>query len=119
MKSNDFWVSMEKELQMLLTQKVSMNQQNSNAEQRKALSKQIHLIKVKLNQHRKVLQYREEHPIVKTDSIVYKMFGKKLKDLTTEEYRKYNNLQHKLRRLELKRLKSAEQKCHIYYNESR
>ena len=108
MKSNEYWEMMELELQTLLTQKASMNKQNSNAEQRKALSKQIHLIKVKLNQHRKVLQYREEHPVVKTNSLVYEMFGKKLRDLTAEEYRKYNNLQHKLRRQELKRLKKVE-----------
>ena len=119
MKSNEYWEMMELELQTLLTLKANMNKQNSDAEHRKDLSKQIHLIKVKLNQHRKVLQYREEHPIVKTDSLVYEMFGKKLRDLTTKEYRKYNNFQHKRRRQELKRLKAEEQKCHIYYNESR
>lgn len=105
MKSNEYWEMMESELQTLLIQKANMTKQNSETEQRKDLSKQIHLIKVKLNQHQKVLQYREEHPIVRTNSLVYEMFGKKLRELTTEEYRKYNNLQHKLRRQELKRLK--------------
>ena len=108
MKSNEYWKIMELELQTLLTLKANMNKQNSDAEHRKDLSKQIHLIKVKLNQHRKVLQYREEHPIVKTNSLVYEMFGKKLRDLTTKEYRKYINFQHKRRRQELKRLKKEE-----------
>lgn len=118
MKSNEYWKAMESELQTLLIQKANMTKQNSEAEQRKDLSKQIHLIKVKLNQHRKVVQYREGHPLARTNSLVYKMFGKKLRDLPIEDYRKYINLQHKLRRQELKRLKKTEVTKENTYDET-
>lgn len=73
MLSSNEWNARQNELEELI-------------KQRDAISKRIHLLKKSLNQH-------EKHKIrrINTNSEVYKMFGKPLKDLTKEEKQKYYN----------------------------
>lgn len=105
MKSNEYWKTMESELQVLKSKRGEMNKDNSTAEQRKTLSKQIHLLSVKINQHNKVANYRAENPIDRSNTLVHRMFGKSERNLSPDEYREYNRVQHRLRRRELKRIK--------------
>ena len=105
MKSNEYWEALETELQVLRSKRGEMNKDNSTAEQRKALSKQIHLLSVKINQHNKVVNHRAENPIDRSNTLVHRMFGKSERDLSPDEYREYNRVQHRLRRQELKRIK--------------
>lgn len=62
--------------------------------QKKELSKKIHIEQVKLNQHKK---HQEGHKI-NTETEVYKMFNKQLKDLTKEEYKQYYNARQRINR---------------------
>jgi hypothetical protein len=75
--------------------------------QKKKLSKQIHLEQVKINQHKRKT---EEHKI-NTNTEVYKMFGKPLKDLTKEEYKKYYNTRQKINRQRRKEATEEERKA--------
>ena len=102
MKSNEYWKTMETELQVLKSKRGEMNKGNSTAEQRQALSKQTHLLSVKINQHNKVAKRRAENPIDRSNTLVHRMFGKSERDLSPDEYREYNRVQHRLRRQELK-----------------
>ena len=110
MKSNEYWKTMETELQVLKSKRGEMNKGNSTAEQRKALSKQIHLLSVKINQHNKVAKHRAENPIDRSNTLVHRMFGKSERDLSPDEYREYNRVQHRLRRRELKRINCTQKK---------
>ena len=110
MKSNEYWKTMETELQVLKSKRGEMNKGNSTAEQRQALSKQIHLLSVKINQHNKVAKRRAENPIDRSNTLIHKMFGKSERDLSPDEYREYNRVQHRLRRRELKRINCNQKK---------
>lgn len=80
MLSNKEWEAKRKELEELEKQK-------------KEIAKKIHILKVSLNQHGKHCDNK-----VRTDTEVYKMFGKKLKDLTPEEYKVYYNARQRINR---------------------
>lgn len=73
MLSSNEWSAKQNELEELI-------------KQRDAISKRIHLLKVSLNQHEKHKTRK-----INTNSEVYKMFGKPLKDLNKEEKQAYYN----------------------------
>ena len=104
MKSNEYWKTMETELQVMRSKRKETTKENSTTEQRQALSKQIHLMSVKINQHNKAAKHRAENPIDRSNTLVYRMFGKSERDLSPDEYREYNRVQHRLRRQELKQI---------------
>lgn len=110
MKSNEYWKTMETELQVMRSKRKEMTKENSTTEQRQALSKQIHLMSVKINQHNKAAKHRAENPIDRSNTLVYRMFGKSERDLSPDEYREYNGVQHRLRRQELKQIKCNQKK---------
>ena len=110
MKSNEYWKTMETELQVMRSKRKEMTKENSTTEQRQALSKQIHLMSVKINQHNKAAKHRAENPIDRSNTLVYRMFGKSERDLSPDEYREYNGVQHRLRRQELKQRKCNQKK---------
>jgi hypothetical protein len=68
--------------------------------QRKEVARKIHLIKVSLNQHNK--SHKEQK--IQTDTEVYKMFGKPLRDLTEEEYKKYYSTRQRINRQKRKNI---------------
>lgn len=75
------WKALETELEALKAQ-------------RKELSERIHLLSTSLRQHKQTMK----NPPDKTNTLAWKMFGKRMKDLTPDEYRKYyNTLQRKSR----------------------
>lgn len=74
MKTPEQWKVMEQEVEEL-------------EELRAVISNRIHLLKVKLAQHKKTTQ----NSTAGMNSIAYQMFGKRLKDLTPDEYRQYYN----------------------------
>lgn len=88
MLNNEQWKAKEKEIAELEKQLKELD------EQRKAIAKKIHTIKVSLNQHNKSHKKQK----VQTDTEVYKMFGKPLKELTKEEYKKYYNARQRINR---------------------
>ena len=110
MKSNEYWKTMETELQVMRSKRKEMTKENSTTEQRQALSKQIHLMSVKINQHNKAAKHRAENPIDRSNTLVYRIFGKSERDLSPDEYREYNRVQHRLKRQELKRINCNQKK---------
>lgn len=88
MLNNEQWKVREQEILELTKQLWELD------EQRKEVARKIHLIKNGLNQHNKF--YKEQK--MRTDTEVYKMFGKPLKELTKEEYRIYYNTRQKINR---------------------
>ena len=87
MLNNEQWKEKEQEILELTRQLWKLD------EQRKEIARKIHIIKVGLNQHSK----HNEHNI-RTNTEVYKMFGKPLKELTKEEYKVYYNARQKINR---------------------
>ena len=85
MKTQEQWKAMEDELAEL-------------KELRTEISKRIHSLSVSIAQHKKC----EKNPPDKTSTIAYQMFGKRLKDLTTEEYRIYYNARQRINRAKRK-----------------
>lgn len=81
MKTQEQWKEREQELEELV-------------ELRTAISSRIHELKVRIAQHKKQMAT----PPDKTDTIAYQMFGKRLRDLTTEEYRIYYNARQRINR---------------------
>ena len=79
-KKSEYWEAKEKKLEELI-------------EQKKEIAKQIHLLKVELNNHKNYMPKG-----IRTDTEVYKMFGKPLNELTKEEYRIYYNARQKINR---------------------
>lgn len=102
MMSSNEWKAKEENLKNLELQRAELDGRikelaeriKDMEAQKKKLSKQIHSEQVKINQHKRKI---EEHKI-NTDTEVYKMFGKPLKDLTKEEYKKYYNTRQKINR---------------------
>ena len=70
--------------------------------QREEISKRIHLLKVEIRQHEK----RHSKHKVNTNTEVYKMFGKPLKDLTEEERKIYYNARQQINRQKRKQTKA-------------
>ena len=101
MKPDEYWESLENELQTLKIQRNNLDKQD-DAEQRRKLSKQIRLISTKINQHKKIAKYRNENPIDMTNTLIYKMFGKSGKELTPDEYREFHRIYQRNRRLKLR-----------------
>lgn len=81
MKTQEQWEEREKELEELV-------------ELRKVISSRIHELKVRIAQHKKQMA----NPPDKTDTIAYQMFGKRMRDLTVEEYRQYYNARQRINR---------------------
>lgn len=88
MLNKEQWKAREKELAEL------EKQQKELKEQIKEISKKIHILKVGMNQHSKL--HKEQK--IQTNSKVYEMFGKPLKELTKEEYKIYYNARQKINR---------------------
>lgn len=88
MLNNEQWETKEKEIAEL------KKQLNELDKQRKEITKKIHTLKVDINQHNKL--HKEQK--VQTNTEVYKMFGKPLKELTKEEYKVYYNARQKINR---------------------
>lgn len=88
MLNNEQWKEKEQEILELTKQLWELD------EQRKEIARKIHIIKVGLNQHNKL--HKEQK--VQTNTEVYKMFGKPLKELTKEEYKVYYNARQKINR---------------------
>ena len=102
MKPNEYWESLENELIYLKNQRDDLTKNKDNAEQRRYLSKQIRLISTKINQHKKLVKYREENPVDTTNTLIYKMFGKSGKELTLDEQREYHRICQRNRRIKAK-----------------
>lgn len=62
-------------------------------EQKREITKRIHLLKVGLNQHGKHTDHK-----ARTNTTVYEMFGKPLKALSKEEYKEYNRVMQRANR---------------------
>ena len=71
--------------------------------QRKELSERIHVLSIEIRQHKQTMK----NPPDKTNTLAWKMFGKRMKDLTPDEYRKYYNV---LQRKSRERRKQKQQK---------
>lgn len=82
------WKAKEKEVAELEKQLKELDKQ------RKEVARKIHALKVGLNQHNKL--HKEQK--VQTNTEVYKMFGKPLKELTKEEYKVYYNARQRINR---------------------
>ena len=80
MKTEQEWQEIEAQVQQLV-------------KQRKELSKTIHALKARICQHKRS-KSKKDH----TKTIAWQMFGKRLKDLTAEEYREYYNARQKIAR---------------------
>lgn len=88
MNNEQKWIEIEAEILNLQRQLEEINKQ------RKEISKKIHVLKCGLNQHNK--KHREKN--TRTDTEVFAMFGKPLKELTKDEYRIYYNTRQKINR---------------------
>ncbi len=85
MYTNEYWAEMEAELKEL-------------RELRTEISKRIHILNMGLHSHHKTIA----NPPDKTDTIAYQMFGKRLRDLTPEELRKYYTSRQRINRAKRK-----------------
>lgn len=85
MKTQAEWDAMKEELEEL-------------KELRAEISERIHVLNVRIAHHRKTMA----NPPDKTNTIAYQMFGKRLKDLTPDEYRIYYNARQRARREKLR-----------------
>lgn len=95
MLNQEQWEAREKEVLELTKQLWELDAQ------REEIARKIHSIKVGLNQHNKL--YKEQK--VQTNTEVYKMFGKPLKELTKEEYKAYYNSRQRINRQKRKERK--------------
>jgi hypothetical protein len=94
MYSAEYWETVAEEITIL-------------KRQREELSKRIHNLQVRLNNHNKL---NKEHK-TRTDTEVYQMFGKSLKELSQEEYRIYYNARQKINRQKRKERKKKEKQA--------
>jgi hypothetical protein len=84
LKNEIYWQELENEVKEL----VALRQE---------LSAKIHKLKVELNQHKKQKEEAEKRGDSNyLETYAYQMFGKRLKDLTVEEYKVYYNTRHKI-----------------------
>lgn len=90
MKTEAEWKNKEAELASLI-------------EERSRISKRIHVLKVELKQHKEA----QSNPPDKRNTIAFQMFGKRLKDLSKEEYRAYNNARQRINRQKRKSHKQS------------
>ena len=88
MLNNEQWKEKEQEILELTKRLWELDAE------RKEIANKIHAIKASLNQHNKL--HKEQK--VQTDTEVYKMFGKPLKELTKEEYKEYYNARQRANR---------------------
>lgn len=88
MLNKEQWEAKEKEVAELEKQLKELDKQ------RKEIARKIHTLKASMNQHNKL--HKEQK--VRTNTEVYKMFGKPLKELTKEEYKVYYNARQKINR---------------------
>lgn len=84
-RSNEYWIAKEKEVEKLLEQLEELDNQ------RKKIMKRLNVLKSSLRYHNGCTSD-------KTNSEVYKMFGKAKKNLTNEELRIYNTTRQKAHR---------------------
>lgn len=111
MKSSNEWRIREENLTELKNERAELERKikelkekiKEYEDKKKDLSKQIHLTEVGIRQHN---NKHKEHK-TNTDTEVYKMFGKPLKELTEEEYRKYYNARQRINRQKRKERQSA------------
>ena len=86
------WKAKEKEVLKLQKQLEELDVKRKN------IADKIHLLKVGINQHNK----KHKERVIKTDTEVYRMFGKPLKELTKEEYKVYYNARQRINRIKRK-----------------
>lgn len=99
------WKALDAERNALLRKRDAVNAQlKALKAERDELSKQIHSLSVRCRQHTK---YQRKPP--HTDTLVYTMFGKQLKDLTKEEYRIYYNACQRKKRARRKQEQQKEE----------
>lgn len=111
MKTSVEWKEREKEVENLKIERAELDGRIKELTERlkeyedkkRKLSKQIHLKENKIRQHN---NKHKEHKI-NTNTEVFRMFGKPLKDLTHEEYKIYYNARQKINRQRRKEKQSA------------
>lgn len=85
MLTHDEWLDRKNELESL-------------KKKRKEISHKISLLRIAIAQHEKAMN----NPPNKTNTFAYQMFGKRLKDLTPEEYKAYYNERQRINRAKKK-----------------
>lgn len=70
----------------------------NNKKQLKEISKKAHALKIGINAQAKRQEERKNNPRVNTNTAVYKMFGKPLKELTREELNLYQSRKERKKR---------------------
>lgn len=104
MRTEADWKALDAERNALLRKRDAVNAQlKALKAERDELSKQLHSLSVRCRQHK---QYQRKPP--HTDTLVYTMFGKQLKDLTKEEYRIYYNACQRINRAKRKQKKQED-----------
>lgn len=102
MLNNKQWKAKENELAELIKQREELSnqieelskQRTEKTIQREKLSKRIHRLQIGIRQHNELHKERK----IQTDTEVYRMFGKQLKELTKEEYKEYYNARQRANR---------------------
>lgn len=82
------WQAKEKELEQLKAQR------NEMKTQLKEISKKIHILSTSIRDHNSYKPHTYDY----SNSIVYLMFGKRLKDLTADEHRIYYAARQRINR---------------------
>lgn len=70
----------------------------NNKKQLKEFLKRVHTLEIGIKAQAKRQEERKNNPIVNTDTAVYKMFGKPLKELTREELNLYQSRKERKKR---------------------
>lgn len=108
MLNKEQWKERENELEELIKQREELSnqieelskQRTEKIKQREKTSKKIHRLQIYIRQH----EAHKERKI-QTDTEVYRMFGKPLKELTKEEYKVYYNARQRINRQKRKEQK--------------
>ena len=74
----------------------------NNKKQLKEISNKLHILKIGIQAQTKRQEERKNNPKINTNTAVYKMFGKPLKELTTEEFNLYQSRKERKKRTEEK-----------------
>lgn len=114
MLTKNEWQTVEEDLENLKKQRAELDEKikelRKEYEQKKKeienikrnISKTIHVEEMKIKQH----YQKHAEPKIKTDTAVYQMFGKPLKELTKEEYKIYYNARQRINRQKRKEKKA-------------
>ena len=94
------WKAKEKEVAKLEAEREELNAKICELKaKRDMVTKEIHTLTVRIRAYKK----RVENPKpINTNTFAYQMFGKRLKDLTPDEYRIYYNARQRINRIKRK-----------------